>query len=157
MQNRDSTKSYTDNENPVQSKLFNSLIISRIFICIVVAFCLFFLAVFTLKYVNFFKNKDLIYCEIPQLIVSVRSGRENFKTVKIRLSLSIEGENAAKRLNHNLPGLQNAFTLFLSSLRIFDLESAGFAAKLRNELHKRTDALFPGLVRSTLIRELLVE
>ena len=102
-------------------------------------------------------NKTDFYCEIPELIATVKLKEEGYRTVKLSLSVKVQGSKSLKYINKNLPVLQSAFALLLSSIRSGDIESGGFAEKLLTELQKRAENLFPGMIKAVLIREILLQ
>jgi flagellar basal body-associated protein FliL len=102
-------------------------------------------------------NKTYFYCEIPELMATVKLKEEGYRTVKLSLSVKVQGSKSLKYINKNLPVLQNAFVLLLSSIRSGDIDSGGFAEKLLNELQKRAENLFPGMIKAVLIREILLQ
>ena len=155
------TQSSVDNEKSIKSAdkeivgFFGKKKLLTITFVVVAFFCI--LAFFAKSFFTSNSQEEIVFQDIPQLICTVRTRGEGFRTLKICLSLEIAGAKSLRRINNHLPEIQNSLILFLSSLRTADLESAGFAEKLQREVHKRVENLFPGMIRTTVIKELLLE
>ncbi len=152
-------QNFTDDKKSISPEVKNAKkrnvwILSALIISILII-----LALVSAYFIEFGESnsKTDFYREIPELIATVKAKEEGYKTIKISLSLKVQGSKSLKCINKNLPALQSSFVLLLSSLRTGDLESAGFGERLVTELQKRADNLFPGMIKAILVKELLLE
>lgn len=98
------------------------------------------------------------YFDLPEMLVNLNSSGRRTSYLKIVVSLELEDEADAPRLENVMPRIIDNFQVFLRELRVEDLRGSAGMYRLKEELLFRVNAAAkPVRVRDVLFREMLVQ
>lgn len=99
-----------------------------------------------------------IYLDLPEMLVNLNSSGRRTNYLKVVVSLELEDEGDAARLEAVMPRIIDNFQVFLRELRVEDLRGSAGMYRLKEELLFRVNtAAKPVHVRDVLFREMLVQ
>ncbi len=99
-----------------------------------------------------------IYLDLPEMLVNLNSSGRRTNYLKVVVSLELEDERDAERLQAVMPRIIDNFQVFLRELRVEDLRGSAGMYRLKEELLFRVNiAAKPVRVRDVLFREMLVQ
>ncbi len=99
-----------------------------------------------------------IFYDLPEMLVNLNSTGRRPSFLKIKVSLEVSNDAAAKRLAALRPRIIDHFQVYLRELRIDDLRGSAGIYRLREELLARVNsAVKPTKVENILFREVLVQ
>jgi len=99
-----------------------------------------------------------IFFDLPEMLVNLNSTGRRPSFLKIKVSLEVSDDAAAKRLGALKPRIIDHFQVYLRELRIDDLRGSAGIYRLREELLARVNsAVKPTKVENILFREVLVQ
>jgi flagellar FliL protein len=101
---------------------------------------------------------DVVFYELPELLVNIRSedGRASF--LKLKISLEVDSAETVALIEPAMPRVLDRFQSFLRELRVEDLNGSLGSYRLRIELLRRVNlAVAPEEVRAVLIEEMLIQ
>jgi len=101
--------------------------------------------------------KPLAFFDLPDFLVNLNAGGRKSNFLKLTISLQIEKQEDAMRLQAVLPRIIDNCQIFLRELRIEDLRGSGGIYRLREELLSRINAVSPVKVEDVLFKEMLVQ
>ncbi len=102
--------------------------------------------------------KDLVYYELPEMLVNLSSDGRRTHFLKIKVSLELTQQSDTERIEAILPRIVDNFQVYLRELRIEDLQGSAGLYRLREELLTRvTLAAAPTEVSDVLFREMIVQ
>jgi flagellar FliL protein len=100
----------------------------------------------------------LVFVDIPDLVVNLRSDVQRMRFMKLRMSLELEGETTADAVRSLMPRVMDGFQLYLRALTVDELNGPGGMQRLKEELTARVNlAIEPIRVRDVLMKEMLVQ
>ncbi len=100
----------------------------------------------------------LVFVDIPDLVVNLRSDVQRMRFLKLRMSLELEGETTADAVRSLMPRVMDGFQLYLRALTVDELNGPGGMQRLKEELTARVNlAIEPIRVRDVLMKEMLVQ
>ena len=104
------------------------------------------------------KAKEMVFYDLPDLLVNLSSTGRRTNYLKIRVSLEVESEEDVKKLQTLAPRIIDNFQVYLRELRVADLQGSAGISRLREELQRRVGvAVEPVKVHDVLFREMLVQ
>jgi flagellar FliL protein len=99
-----------------------------------------------------------VFYDLPEMLVNLNSTGRRPTYLKIKVSLEVANESAAKRLQLLKPRIIDHFQVYLRELRTEDLRGSAGIYRLREELLARVNAAVkPTRVENVLFREVLVQ
>lgn len=99
-----------------------------------------------------------VFYDLPEMLVNLNVSGRRPSFLKIKVSLEVANEPAAKRLEALKPRIIDHFQVYLRELRIEDLRGSAGIYRLREELLARVNAaVSPTKVVNVLFREVLVQ
>jgi flagellar protein FliL len=101
--------------------------------------------------------KPLVFFDLPDFLVNLNAGAKKSNFLKLTVSLQIEKQEDAPRIQAVLPRIIDNCQIFLRELRIEDLRGSGGIYRLREELLARVNAASPVKVADVLFKEMLVQ
>jgi len=101
--------------------------------------------------------KPLAFFDLPDFLVNLNAGGRKSNFLKLTVSLQIEKQEDAMKLQAVLPRIIDNCQIFLRELRIEDLRGSGGIYRLREELLSRINAVSPVKVEDVLFKEMLVQ
>ena len=101
--------------------------------------------------------KPLAFFDLPDFLVNLNAGGRKSNFLKLTVSLQIEKQEDAMRLQAVLPRIIDNCQIFLRELRVEDLRGSGGIYRLREELLSRINAVSPVKIEDVLFKEMLVQ
>lgn len=102
--------------------------------------------------------KDVVFYDMPDLLVNLNSIGKKSNFLKISISLELENKADMARLQSVMPRIIDNFQTYLRELRLEDLKGSAGLYRLREELLLRVNAaVAPAVVNDVLFREMLVQ
>lgn len=102
--------------------------------------------------------KDLIYYELPEMLVNLSGDGQRTHFLKIKVSLELTNSADVERVEAVLPRIVDNFQVYLREMRVEDLQGSAGLYRLREELLTRvTLAAAPAEVSDVLFREMIVQ
>lgn len=102
--------------------------------------------------------KDLVYYELPEILVNLSTEGRRTHFLKIKVSLELSNQADVERVEAILPRIIDNFQVYLRELRVEDLQGSAGLYRLREELLTRvTLAAAPAKVSDVLFREMIVQ
>ena len=101
---------------------------------------------------------EVVFFDLPEILVSLNTGRRKSTFLKIRVSLELENAEDVARIEAVMPRIIDNFQVYLRELRVEDLKGSAGMYRLREELLTRvTLAVAPSKVSDVLFKEMLVQ
>ena len=102
--------------------------------------------------------KELVFYDVPDLLVNLTSTGRRTNYLKIRVSLEAGSQEDVAKLQALSPRIIDNFQVYLRELRVTDLQGSAGMARLREELLRRVSvAVEPIKIHDVLFREMLVQ
>jgi flagellar protein FliL len=99
-----------------------------------------------------------VFYDLPEMLVNLNTKGRRPTYLKIKVSLEVANEPAAKQLAALRPRIIDHFQVYLRELRVDDLRGSAGIYRLREELLARVNsAVKPTKVENVLFREVLVQ
>lgn len=104
------------------------------------------------------QGSDIIFYDLPELLVNLNTGQRKATFLKIRISLELDQQRDVPKLEQFMPRIIDNFQVYLRELRIEDLKGSAGMYRLREELLTRvTAAASPIKVNDILFKEMLIQ
>ena len=101
---------------------------------------------------------DVIFYEVPEILVNLNTGARKPTFLKIRISLEVEKESDIERIERMMPRIIDNFQVYLRELRVEDLKGSAGMYRLREEMLIRVSAaVAPAKINDVLFKEMLVQ
>ncbi|MEO0498089.1 MAG: flagellar basal body-associated FliL family protein [Pseudomonadota bacterium] len=101
---------------------------------------------------------ELIFYEVPNLMVNLNDGGRKSTYLKLAISLEVDKASTATTLEDQLPRIIDNFQLYLRQLRMEDLSGSAGMFRLKEELLRRVNqTVAPAKVNDVLFKEILVQ
>ncbi|MEC9346173.1 MAG: flagellar basal body-associated FliL family protein [Pseudomonadota bacterium] len=105
-----------------------------------------------------FAGNDLIFYDLPDMIVNLNTDGKQPRYLKIRVALEFGDRAMVGRVEKVLPRIVDHFQVYLRELRREDLQGSAGVYRLKEELMIRVNqAVRPGKVRDVLFKEMLIQ
>lgn len=102
--------------------------------------------------------KQLIFYEVPDLMVNLNDTGRKSTFLKLSISLEVDRASTATTLETQLPRIIDNFQLYLRQLRLEDLSGSAGMFRLKEELLRRVNqTVAPAKVNDVLFKEILVQ
>jgi len=102
--------------------------------------------------------RELVFYDVPDLLVNLTSTGRRTNYLKIRVSLEAGSQEDVAKLQALSPRIIDNFQVYLRELRVTDLQGSAGIARLREELLRRVSvAVEPIKIHDVLFREMLVQ
>lgn len=102
--------------------------------------------------------KQLIFYEVPDLMVNLNDAGRKSTFLKLSISLEVDRASTATTLETQLPRIIDNFQLYLRQLRLEDLSGSAGMFRLKEELLRRVNqTVAPAKVNDVLFKEILVQ
>lgn len=101
---------------------------------------------------------DVVYFNLPDMLVNIDSAGARPSFLKIRASLELDADTDTAKIALMRPRIQDKFQTYLRELRLDDMRSGDGLRRLRQELLVRVNmAISPAKVRDILFRDILIQ
>ncbi len=101
---------------------------------------------------------DVIFYDLPEMIVNLVSNSKKPAYLKIHLSLELNENEDIVTLERLLPRVIDHFQVFLRELRVDDLNGSAGIYRIKEELLRRVSvAVYPVEIRDVLFKEMLIQ
>lgn len=101
---------------------------------------------------------DLIFYELPDMIVNLNTSGSQPRFLKIRVALEFGDRKIVSKIRRDMPRIIDHFQVYLRELRREDLRGSAGMYRLKEELMIRVNqTVQPSRVRDVLFREMLVQ
>ena len=101
---------------------------------------------------------DVVYYDVPDIIVNIQSGDGNPAYLKLSTSLELDNPEEKAGVTALMPRIVDQFQGYLRELRIDDLKGSAGVLRLKEELLRRINAAAaPYRVRDVLLKEMIVQ
>ena len=98
------------------------------------------------------------FFDLPEMTVNLNSQNRRAQYLRIKVSLEMNNQEQAKKIEPFMPRVLDAFQVYLRELRTSDLEGSAGLFRLKRELLKRiNDAIYPVKVNDILFKEILIQ
>ena len=105
-----------------------------------------------------YKPVDVVFYDLPEMVVNLASGTKKPAYLKIHLSLELDESEDVEVLERLLPRVIDHFQVFLRELRVDNLSGSAGIYRIKKELLRRVSvAVHPVEIRDVLFREMLVQ
>jgi len=103
-------------------------------------------------------KKDVVFFNMPEMLVNLNSPGRRPSYLKISVSLELENSKDIAKLESVMPRIVDNFQTYLRELRVDDLKGSAGLYRLREELLARVNlAAQPARVSDVLFKEMLVQ
>ena len=101
---------------------------------------------------------ELLFIEIPEMLVNLNTGGSGTSFLKIRINLEIDRESYKSDLGVKMPRILDDFQVYLRELRPDDLTGSAGIFRLKEELLSRINqSVAPTRVKDVLFAEFIVQ
>lgn len=101
---------------------------------------------------------DVIFYDLPEMIVNLVSGSKKPAYLKIHLALELDESADLVTLERLMPRVIDHFQVFLRELRVDDLNGSAGIYRIKEELLRRVSvAVYPVEIRDVLFKEMLIQ
>ncbi len=101
---------------------------------------------------------ELLFIEIPEMLVNLNTGGSGTSFLKIRINLEIDRESYKSDLGAKMPRILDDFQVYLRELRPDDLTGSAGIFRLKEELLSRINqSVAPTRVKDVLFAEFIVQ
>ncbi len=98
------------------------------------------------------------FYDLPEMTVNLNSKSRRSQYLRIKVSLEMNSQEQARKIEPFMPRVLDAFQVYLRELRTADLEGSAGLFRLKRELLKRiNDAIYPVKVNDILFKEILIQ
>ncbi|MCH8685104.1 flagellar basal body-associated FliL family protein [Pedomonas mirosovicensis] len=103
-------------------------------------------------------NAPIVYVDLPDLLVNLKSTDRNSSYLKLSISLEVSGQAQADEIKKLMPRITDSFQVYLRELRIDDLSGSAGMFRLKEELLRRVNTTIePFKINDILFKEMLVQ
>jgi flagellar FliL protein len=104
------------------------------------------------------KPGDVVFYDLPEMLVNLNSGGRQSSFLKIQVSLELDSPESIPRVEAMLPRIIDNFQVYLRELRPDELSGTKGVVRLKEELLARVNtAVEPVRVYDILFKEILVQ
>ena len=104
------------------------------------------------------KSKEVVFYDLPEMLVNLNTGGKQNNYLKIRVSLELDDPAAVPVLETVLPRVIDNFQIYLRELRLEDLNGSAGLMRLKEELLIRVNTAAGDIhINDVLFREMLVQ
>ncbi|MGD2132228.1 MAG: flagellar basal body-associated FliL family protein [Maricaulaceae bacterium] len=101
---------------------------------------------------------DVVFYELPEILVNIQSSDGRASYLKLSISLELDSEETAHRIEPALPRIMDRYLSFLRELRTEELVGSSANYRLHLELLRRVNlAVAPDRVQAVLIEDMLIQ
>lgn len=101
---------------------------------------------------------DLIFFELPDMIVNLNTSGSQPRFLKIRVALEFGDKKIVGKIRRDMPRIIDHFQIYLRELRREDLRGSAGMYRLKEELMIRVNqTVQPSRIRDVLFKEMLVQ
>lgn len=101
---------------------------------------------------------DVIFYDLPEMIVNLVSSSKKPAYLKIHLALELDESADLVTLERLMPRVIDHFQVFLRELRVDDLNGSAGIYRIKEELLRRVSvAVYPVEIRDVLFKEMLIQ
>jgi flagellar protein FliL len=102
--------------------------------------------------------KQIVFMDLPEMIVNLNTGSRQSSFLKLRVSLELDDAALVPKLKALEPRIVDNFQIYLRDLRREDLDGSAGMARLKEELLMRINvAVRPARINDVLFNEILVQ
>lgn len=102
--------------------------------------------------------KQIVFMDLPEMIVNLNTGSRQSSFLKLRVSLELDDALMIPKLKALEPRIVDNFQIYLRDLRREDLDGSAGMARLKEELMMRINvAVRPARINDVLFNEILVQ
>ena len=102
--------------------------------------------------------QEITYMDLEEVLVSINSGDNKQKYLKLRLSLELSNQADQAAVTNALPRIKDRFQGFLRELRPEELQGSAAVYRIKEELLTRINTLIrPLKIREVLISDMVVQ
>jgi len=102
--------------------------------------------------------KQIVFMDLPEMIVNLNTGSRQSSFLKLRVSLELDDALLVPKLKALEPRIIDNFQIYLRDLRREDLDGSAGMARLKEELLMRINvAVRPARINDVLFNEILVQ
>jgi flagellar FliL protein len=104
------------------------------------------------------KVDTTVFYDLPEMLVNLAPTDGHSSYLKLKVALELPDAQASAAIEPIMPRVQDAFQVYLRSLRVEDLDGSGGMFRLKEELLRRVSlAARPTSVRAVLLKEMIVQ
>lgn len=104
------------------------------------------------------KVDTTVFYDLPEMLVNLSPTDGHGSYLKLKVTLELPDAQASAAMEPIMPRIQDAFQVYLRSLRVEDLDGSGGMFRLKEELLRRVSlAARPVSVRAVLLKEMIVQ
>jgi flagellar FliL protein len=104
------------------------------------------------------KVDTTVFYDLPEMLVNLSPTDGHSSYLKLKVTLELPDAQASAAMGPIMPRVQDAFQVYLRSLRVEDLDGSGGMFRLKEELLRRVSlAARPVSVRAVLLKEMIVQ
>ena len=101
---------------------------------------------------------DVVFYELPEILVNIQSEDGGASYLKLSISLELDSEETAHRIEPAMPRVMDRYLSFLRELRAEELVGSSANYRLHLELLRRVNlAVAPDEVQAVLIEDMLIQ
>ncbi len=101
---------------------------------------------------------QLIFIDLPELVVNLNAGERQPQFLRARISLEVDRASVRAEVEEKMPRVIDDFQVYLRELRAQDLSGSAGLYRLKEELLVRVNrSVAPAEVKDVLFREMLVQ
>lgn len=103
-------------------------------------------------------EEPVVFYDLPEMLVNLSAPGGHSAYLKMKVALELPNAGASAAIEPIMPRVQDAFQVYLRSLRVEDLDGSGGMFRLKEELLRRVSlAANPVQVRAVLLKEMIVQ
>jgi flagellar FliL protein len=104
------------------------------------------------------KADTTVFYDLPEMLVNLSPTDGHSSYLKLKVTLELPNAQASAAIEPIMPRVQDAFQVYLRSLRVADLDGSGGMFRLKEELLRRVSlAARPVKIRAVLLKEMIVQ
>jgi flagellar FliL protein len=104
------------------------------------------------------KVDTTVFYDLPEMLVNLSPTDGHSSYLKLKVTLELPDAQASAAMEPIMPRVQDAFQVYLRTLRVEDLDGSGGMFRLKEELLRRVSlAARPIKVRAVLLKEMIVQ
>ena len=102
--------------------------------------------------------QEVYFYKLPEMLVNLNTGSRKTSYLKVSVSLEVEDESSIPDIEMKLPRVMDNFNVYLSELRVEDLDGSAGKFRLKEELLRRVNAsLAPTEIKDILFQDILIQ
>ncbi|MCW2308328.1 flagellar basal body-associated FliL family protein [Rhodobium gokarnense] len=103
-------------------------------------------------------QQEVYFYDLPELTVNLSTIDNRNAYLKMRISLEVDDQSVANKIEPYLPRILDTFQVYLRELRSTDLRGSSGLFRLKEELHRRINiAIYPAKVNDVLFKQLIIQ